>query len=343
MKLERRNAGAMIVLLAAIVAFSAVTGTSALAQTDTCIPEGATIQSAVFTIHVSWRNDQVVSIHRVTAPWAEGSVTWNSFGGSYDPTVLGTFVADSAGGFPYLRSVDLTSLVQGWVDGTYDNNGILLTQNVIDYAQFTSSEGTFVSLRPQLEVCYTVGGGSPVCVTIQRPSVAPDDVADAYISALHADTNFGSSSILVTGLVNGYQKHSLVWFDICEFTDCVAPGTPGYWKNHPEAWPVSSLTLGSRTYSQAELLMLLSLPTRGDASIKMAHHLIAAKLNLLVGTDPAPISDAIAEADALLSPFTGPLPYRVRQRTDLGKAMTIVKSTLDDYNNGGQTPGCVPE
>jgi hypothetical protein len=215
-------------------------------------------------------------------------------------------------------------------------------QDALDYARYESSEREFVFLRPELEICYTVDGGSPICITIQRPSVAPEDVADAYISQLRPDSNFGSSISLITGLINGYQKYSLVWFDICEFTDCVAPRTPGYWKNHPEAWPVDSLTLGSWTYTKAELLQLLGLPTRGDASIKLAHHLIAAKLNLLLGTDPGPISDTITEADAIFSLFSGPLPYGVRPRSSIGQWMNSVKSTLDDYNNGLQTPGCVP-
>ena len=34
----------------------------------------------------------------------------------------------------------------------------------------------------------------------------------------------------------------------------VCPLTQGYWKNHSNAWPVNSLTLGSQTYTKAELL-----------------------------------------------------------------------------------------
>jgi len=31
-------------------------------------------------------------------------------------------------------------------------------------------------------------------------------------------------------------------------------GTPGYWKNHPEAWPVSSITVGGLTYTKAQAI-----------------------------------------------------------------------------------------
>jgi hypothetical protein len=54
----------------------------------------------------------------------------------------------------------------------------------------------------------------------------------------------------------------------------------GFWKNHPDAWPVSCLTLGRQTYSQTELLRLLDTPVRGDASLILAHQLIAAKLTM---------------------------------------------------------------
>lgn len=120
----------------------------------------------------------------------------------------------------------------------------------------------------------------------------------------------------------------------------VCPKTQGFWKTHPEAWPVSSLTLGSQSYTKAELITILKTPTRGDASIILAKQLIAAKLNVANGADPTPISATIAHADALFSSFAGKLPYGVDPRSTTGNAMTADGETLDDYNNGTQTPGC---
>ena len=34
----------------------------------------------------------------------------------------------------------------------------------------------------------------------------------------------------------------------------------GFWKTHPGAWPVTTLTLGSQSYTQAELLALSDTP-----------------------------------------------------------------------------------
>ena len=55
--------------------------------------------------------------------------------------------------------------------------------------------------------------------------------------------------------------------------------TPGYWKNHAEAWPTTSMRFGGVVYNQTELIGILSQPVRGDASIILAHHTIAAILN----------------------------------------------------------------
>ena len=41
------------------------------------------------------------------------------------------------------------------------------------------------------------------------------------------------------------------------------PQGMGFWKTHPELWPVSSLTLGRQAYAQAELLTLLTAPVGG--------------------------------------------------------------------------------
>jgi len=120
----------------------------------------------------------------------------------------------------------------------------------------------------------------------------------------------------------------------------VCPLTQGYWKNHSNAWPVTSLMLGSQTYTQAELLNILNTPGRGDASIILAKQLIAAKLNIAAGSDPTPVSSTITHADSLLSMFSGKLPYHVAPSSTIGQMMVSDANTLDNYNNGALTPGC---
>jgi YVTN family beta-propeller protein len=120
------------------------------------------------------------------------------------------------------------------------------------------------------------------------------------------------------------------------------PLAQGFWKKHLDFWPVTSLTLGSQTYTQAELLTLFDTPPRGDASVILAHQLIAAKLNIANGSNPAPIRSAIADADKLLSQFFGKLPYNVETSSAIGKQMVKDANVLDRYNNGALTPDCRP-
>ena len=116
----------------------------------------------------------------------------------------------------------------------------------------------------------------------------------------------------------------------------------GFWKTDPDAWPVTSLTLGSQTYSQVELLNLLNMPVRGDASLILADQLIATKLNIAHGSDPTPVSSTIIDADNLLRQFANKLPYRVAPSSSTGQRMVGDANMLDAYNNGNLTPNCQP-
>ena len=132
---------------------------------------------------------------------------------------------------------------------------------------------------------------------------------------------------------------------------CNDARTPGYWKNHPESWPVTELEVGGQTYSQECLLDVFGLPTRGDVRIKLIHHLVAAKLNLLPnsnpgvgGTDPS-IQPTIDAADQLLIDtgttidcanvaLTGAAPQGA-----LRDDANALKDALDAYNNNeGRDP-----
>lgn len=103
--------------------------------------------------------------------------------------------------------------------------------------------------------------------------------------------------------------------------------TPGYWKNHPEAWPVSELEVGGITYTQFQLLQIFDLPTKGDITIILFHHLVAAKLNVLSGSS-ASIQATIDAADAYLMDY--PLFSKPEgEAKDMGEDL---KDILADYN-----------
>ena len=106
------------------------------------------------------------------------------------------------------------------------------------------------------------------------------------------------------------------------------PHTIGYWKNHPEAWPVDNLTICGENLNQAELISILETPVRGDKTISMAHQLIAGILGGSGGSCPTLTNDA----EAWLCDHGG--IGAGRKKWDGGEAL---KDNLDFYNNGN---GC---
>jgi hypothetical protein len=196
-----KSRGAVLFLAAVLVAATA--GSAAWA----CIPESATIDSATFRISIGGPSGEVVRVHRITAPWLEDEVTWNNFGGAYDPFVEASYTADTSG---YV-DVDVTDLVRDWVDGTYPNYGFFLEQGRSDLTSHRSSEEAY-EFRPELEICYSTSAG-PSCITIKRPGAEQDGVADSTIWELYPDSPAGDSLRLYTGMVNEYEKQALVRFE----------------------------------------------------------------------------------------------------------------------------------
>jgi cysteine-rich repeat protein len=112
--------------------------------------------------------------------------------------------------------------------------------------------------------------------------------------------------------------------------------TQGYWKNHPQAWPVGSLKLGSVSYTEAQLLAILDAPVKGNGLIDLAHQLIAAKLNVAQGAASSVISGAIAAADALIGSQVVPPIGSGSLKTS---ATSSLVGSLDAYNSGNIGPG----
>lgn len=119
----------------------------------------------------------------------------------------------------------------------------------------------------------------------------------------------------------------------CPPPPAAGTGTIGYWKNHPQAWPVEQLTIGGVVYTKAQLIDIIAHPPKGDVTYILAPQLIAAKLNVGIGNVSTCITSTIAAADAWL--VTNKLGSNVK-----GGAATwknpgeSLKNTLDSYNNG---------
>ncbi|MGZ8706340.1 MAG: hypothetical protein ACXW0R_03030 [Gaiellaceae bacterium] len=110
--------------------------------------------------------------------------------------------------------------------------------------------------------------------------------------------------------------------------------TQGYWKNHADAWPVQTITLGGISYTKSQAITLLQTPPAGgNATLILVHQLIAAKLNVAAGAPSSCISATIAAADAWLT-ANGGANGTVKSSTAAGQVATTLANTLDQYNSG---------
>jgi hypothetical protein len=188
---------------------------------------------------------------------------------------------------------------------------------------------------------------------IEKPATYPGTLID-WSGAGVTTITFGVAGLPATVTVNGLTCGKDYVFQVaaglntmfstptevtnaCR-TNCPTGGctrTQGYWKNHEEAWPVSSLVLGTngQTYSKAQLLTILRSPVRGNGLISLAHQLIAAKLNAAAGAGCTAAAALISQADAKIG-------ARVIGFDSLPTSETTGLVTgLDNYNNGNLA-GC---
>lgn len=191
-----------------------------------------------------------------------------------------------------------------------------------------SSGCTSYGLRSGQRVTITIGDDSlyDSCAVSSPCSGAPLLCNTAYVfraSALDATGRLRISDTLTCATIPCVGGNS------CTYSQ-------GYWRNHPNAWPVTSLTLGAVTYQAAELMAILDNPARGNGLVILAHQLIAAKLNIANGADPSAVQQTITNADNMIATLVAPpigdgyLPPA--QTGDLTE-------TLTEYNEGTIGPG----
>jgi hypothetical protein len=154
--------------------------------------------------------------------------------------------------------------------------------------------------------------------------VAPGPVYETTMTTEYEATHAGYVDFEKIGCV-------LIYYNVPDFTN-PGTGTPGYWAQHPEAWPVESIEIGGVTYTKAQAIMYMNMPVRGDKTLTMFPSLVSAKLNVIIGNDPSCVAGTITAADAWMTSY--PVGSNVRGNSaawDVGEPLNM---TLDDYNNG---------
>jgi hypothetical protein len=154
--------------------------------------------------------------------------------------------------------------------------------------------------------------------------------SDDTIDSDGIDDGFGNSVVPVTlvGLADATIDFGFF------VTPVVQPGTgtPGYWKNHPDAWPVATITVGGVTYTRDEAIALLEKPGR-DRTLTMFSSLVPAMLNVMIGNDVSCVSSTIDAADAWMATY-GPVGGGVAAPSYAWKVGEALHRLMDNYNNG---------
>jgi len=215
-------------------------------------------------------------------------------------------------------TLDLTANCEGWVLAGNIDFHPMRTEADVDYT---------VNLREDGAVIATFSG--VMTVYASNPAFAASGL---WGQELCGDYTVDGLAHIRTA-DNDTRAFNAAFTCECEDEDA-CHYTPGYWKNHIEAWPVTSLALGGVTYSQAQLLEIMGTPVGGDVTIILAYHLIAAKLNVLNGASSS-IDGAIADADAYL--MAHPL-FSNPGKADKTEG-EMIKNALADYNEMGCPDG----
>ncbi len=109
-------------------------------------------------------------------------------------------------------------------------------------------------------------------------------------------------------------------------------GTPGYWKNHPEAWPVASITVAGVSYTRDQAIAWLEKVGK-DKTITMFSSLVPAMLNVMVGNDDSCVASTIAAANSWMATY-GPVGKGVAASSYAWKIGEPLHRLMDNYNNG---------
>ncbi|HEY7188825.1 MAG TPA: SdrD B-like domain-containing protein [Vicinamibacterales bacterium] len=203
-------------------------------------------------------------------------------------------------------------------DGTYNFDGSSLQPGTYTIAVKISSIGTGVQASPN-------GNGTEFTNSDGVDDTAGRSVAEVTITdccTQHSDIDFGFFTAVVSQ---------------------PGTGTPGYWKNHPNAWPApytSGIKIGGVDYSKDEAIAILSKPGK-DKRATMFSSLLSAMLNVaFVGpggthNDDSCVATTITAADGWMTtwgvPNTNPIVAGSSQAWADGEPL---HKQMDAYNNG---------
>jgi bacillolysin len=125
------------------------------------IPSGASVSSALLRVYYVGYWDyadysRTITSYRPASDWTETGVTWNNAPAPAESYGYVNIVSNNSWGYVY---IDVTALVQGWVNGSIPNYGVMLRGPEVSgsdasWREFYTREGGS-SYTPQLVITYS--------------------------------------------------------------------------------------------------------------------------------------------------------------------------------------------
>ena len=254
-------------------------------------PAAGALELAVLRLHARQASNQWVYLHRITAPWSEQSVTWNSFAAAYDPLPIDSLRVDAAG----WCELALTEQVLAWGTGLQSDHGLLLRQATLATPRsvFDSRED---ALSPPQLVLWMQGPGGLVVDSLSA-------AADAFIWRAQSNANYGDRNPLYAGWAQpqaGIEMQALLRFDVPVF-------------------PTTAL-VGDRVWLDADVDGIQDPEETGLAGVTV--ELQDALRRLLLST----VSDS---SGAFVFPEVEPGDYMLRVQLPAGYAATLSQQGTD--------------
>ena len=106
----------------------------------------------------------------------------------------------------------------------------------------------------------------------------------------------------------------------------------GFWRHHPDHWPVETLSIGSVSYTKIEAITIMNTPGAGDKTYDLFCNLVATMLNLLDNCNPICIQETVTLADTWLR--SHPVGSGVRANDPAWKLAKPWLKLFEQYNKG---------
>ncbi len=202
------------------------------------------------------------------------------------------------------------------------------------FVTVSDSSGVIATVQTDVNGFYQVfaPNGDNVQVAALTPTnLTISPIPSSCVSVCNSGANNGAGFSVTTTTVVGFGTVVNFGFFQSAATN-PGTGTLGFWKNHPDAWPTQSITIGGITYTKAQAISFMSRISK-DRTTQMFAQLVAAKLNVLIGNDGSCINPTIAAADSWMATY-GPVGSGVLASSPAWAIGDPLHNTLDAYNNG---------